>query len=151
MQRLFEDKADAPYSIHNIASRGTVVKKAVGDWFGPNAMAQVLKYCSHAPTSLLTYEHRSLTTDQGEECDITVHVAMDSTICLEDIGKHSTSSQISHWPSPSPCLTSCVFRRFAREWMEATSAFNSTSSRLERIPEAVHRTLQSSTTSLIHC
>eukprot|EP00051_Salpingoeca_urceolata_P020735 m.315293 g.315293 ORF g.315293 m.315293 type:complete len:369 (+) comp19674_c2_seq9:1183-2289(+) len=65
----FLDDPRHPYSIHNIAVRGSIVKKSIGDWFGPNAMAQVLK---------------SLTAEQPE-CGLTVHVAMDSCVCTETV------------------------------------------------------------------
>ena len=40
---LFGDAPDCPYSIHNIAIRGSIMDKPVGAWFGPNAAAQVIK------------------------------------------------------------------------------------------------------------
>lgn len=42
--RRFEDKRQAPYSIHQIAQMGASEGKEVGQWFGPNTVAQVLKY-----------------------------------------------------------------------------------------------------------
>lgn len=39
----FEDKRQAPYSIHQIALMGASEGKNVGEWFGPNTVAQVLK------------------------------------------------------------------------------------------------------------
>jgi len=41
--RWFGDAPGCPYSIHRIAERGCIVDKRVGEWFGPNAMAQVIK------------------------------------------------------------------------------------------------------------
>lgn len=41
--RMFEDKKSAPYSIHQIALMGVSYGKQVGEWFGPNTIAQVLK------------------------------------------------------------------------------------------------------------
>lgn len=41
--RMFEDKRSAPYSIHQIALMGVSHGKQVGEWFGPNTIAQVLK------------------------------------------------------------------------------------------------------------
>lgn len=41
--RMFEDIKCAPYSIHQIALMGVSEGKQVGEWFGPNTIAQVLK------------------------------------------------------------------------------------------------------------
>lgn len=44
--RLFEDTKSAVYGIHQIALMGESMcgeKKAVGTWFGPNMVAQVLR------------------------------------------------------------------------------------------------------------
>lgn len=41
---MFEDKKSAPYSIHQIALMGVSYGKQVGEWFGPNTIAQVLKW-----------------------------------------------------------------------------------------------------------
>ena len=40
----FEDRRAAPFSIHQIALMGASEGKEVGQWFGPNTVAQVLKY-----------------------------------------------------------------------------------------------------------
>jgi hypothetical protein len=40
---LFADVPECPFSIHQIALRGSIVDKAVGAWFGPNGAAQVIK------------------------------------------------------------------------------------------------------------
>lgn len=42
--KRFEDKRAAPFSIHQIALMGASEGKEVGQWFGPNTIAQVLKY-----------------------------------------------------------------------------------------------------------
>lgn len=39
----FEDARHAPYSIHQIAQMGKSENKEIGEWFGPNTVAQVLK------------------------------------------------------------------------------------------------------------
>lgn len=39
----FEDRRQAPFSIHQIALMGASEGKEVGQWFGPNTVAQVLK------------------------------------------------------------------------------------------------------------
>lgn len=41
--RLFEDRRCAVYSIHQVALMGATEGKEVGQWFGPNTVAQVLK------------------------------------------------------------------------------------------------------------
>ena len=41
--KLFADLKTAPYSIHQIALMGVCEGKNVGEWFGPNTVAQVLK------------------------------------------------------------------------------------------------------------
>lgn len=70
---LFADTLDAPYSIHNIALRGQVMGKSIGEWFGPNCMAQVM---------------RMLTDASGQrDSGVIVHVAMDSVVCTEEIEK----------------------------------------------------------------
>lgn len=40
---MFEDRRAAPFSIHQIALMGASEGKEVGQWFGPNTVAQVLK------------------------------------------------------------------------------------------------------------
>lgn len=40
----FEDSRKSPFSIHQIALMGDSEDKRVGEWFGPNTVAQVLKY-----------------------------------------------------------------------------------------------------------
>lgn len=39
----FEDNRKSPFSIHQIALMGDSEDKRVGEWFGPNTVAQVLK------------------------------------------------------------------------------------------------------------
>lgn len=39
----FEERKQAPYSIHQVALMGASEGKEVGQWFGPNTVAQVLK------------------------------------------------------------------------------------------------------------
>ncbi|KAL3282068.1 hypothetical protein HHI36_005267 [Cryptolaemus montrouzieri] len=67
--RKFEDSRQAPFSIHQIALTGVSEGKAVGQWFGPNTVAQVLK-------KLIKYDEWS---------SITIHVALDNTIVVNDI------------------------------------------------------------------
>ncbi|KAK9870398.1 hypothetical protein WA026_007967 [Henosepilachna vigintioctopunctata] len=67
--RKFEDTRQAPFSIHQIALTGVSEGKAVGQWFGPNTVAQVLK-------KLIKY-------DEGNS--LTIHVALDNTLIVDDI------------------------------------------------------------------
>lgn len=68
--KLFLDKPEAPYSIHNITSKGSaLVGKGVKDWFGPNAIAQVI---------------RALVAEDPDRI-INAHVAMDGCVCLQDL------------------------------------------------------------------
>lgn len=46
----FEERKQAPYSIHQVALMGASEGKEVGQWFGPNTVAQVIKYVSTNPT-----------------------------------------------------------------------------------------------------
>ncbi|XP_076279862.1 cysteine protease ATG4B-like isoform X1 [Lasioglossum baleicum] len=65
----FKDKKTAAYSIHQIAVTGASEGKEVGQWFGPNTIAQVLK-------KLVVYDDWS---------SITIHVALDNTLIVNDV------------------------------------------------------------------
>ncbi|XP_001993206.2 cysteine protease ATG4B [Drosophila grimshawi] len=65
----FEDTRKSFYSIHQIALMGESQNKAVGEWLGPNTVAQILKI-------LVRFDDWS---------SLNVHVAMDSTVVLDDI------------------------------------------------------------------
>ncbi|KAH8412095.1 hypothetical protein KR222_010862 [Zaprionus bogoriensis] len=67
--RRFEDVRKSYYSIHQIALTGESQNKAVGEWLGPNTVAQILKI-------LVRFDDWS---------SLAVHVAMDSTVVLDDI------------------------------------------------------------------
>uniref|UniRef100_A0A672SLP3 Cysteine protease n=1 Tax=Sinocyclocheilus grahami TaxID=75366 RepID=A0A672SLP3_SINGR len=60
----FIDKKDNYYSIHQIAQMGVGEGKSIGQWYGPNTVAQVLK-------KLAVFDSRSR---------LAVHVAMDNTV-----------------------------------------------------------------------
>ena len=66
---MFQDLRASPYSIHQIALTGASEGKAVGQWFGPNTVAQVLK-------KLTPYDKWSR---------IQVHVALDNTIVIDEV------------------------------------------------------------------
>ncbi|XP_058815447.1 cysteine protease ATG4B [Topomyia yanbarensis] len=66
----FEDNKQAPFSLHQIAMTGeSSEEKRVGEWFGPNTVAQVLK-------KLVKFDDWS---------SIVVHVALDNTIATDEI------------------------------------------------------------------
>lgn len=73
--KMFADLKTAPYSIHQIALMGACEGKNVGEWFGPNTVAQVLK-------KLSLYDKFN---------DIHIHVAMDNMVFLDDIKKFCKS------------------------------------------------------------
>ncbi|KAL1491174.1 hypothetical protein ABEB36_011814 [Hypothenemus hampei] len=70
--RKFEDTRKAPFSIHQIASMGVSEGKEIGQWFGPNTVAQVLK-------KLVKY-------DDGNS--MVIHVAMDNLVVINEIKNH---------------------------------------------------------------
>lgn len=72
--RMFEDKRSAPYSIHQIALMGVSHGKQVGEWFGPNTIAQVLK-------KLATMDELS---------SLVFHVALDNTLVINEVKKLCT-------------------------------------------------------------
>ncbi|KAJ4436342.1 hypothetical protein ANN_18973 [Periplaneta americana] len=67
--RMFEDRRAATYSIHQIALMGASEGKEVGQWFGPNTVAQVLK-------KLSVYDEWS---------SAVIHVALDNTVIVNEI------------------------------------------------------------------
>lgn len=73
----FEDRRQAPFSIHQIALMGASEGKDVGQWFGPNTVAQVLK-------KLIVYDEWS---------SVTIHVALDNTVIINEIKKQCLSHE----------------------------------------------------------
>uniref|UniRef100_A0A669CBE9 Cysteine protease n=1 Tax=Oreochromis niloticus TaxID=8128 RepID=A0A669CBE9_ORENI len=67
----FIDKKDSYYSIHQIAQMGVGEGKPIGQWYGPNTVAQVLK-------KLAVFDTWS---------KVVVHVAMDNTVVIEEISE----------------------------------------------------------------
>lgn len=65
----FMDRKDSYYSIHQIAQMGVGEGKSIGQWYGPNTVAQVLK-------KLAVFDTWSA---------LAVHIAMDNTVVMEDI------------------------------------------------------------------
>ncbi|XP_028339394.1 cysteine protease ATG4B isoform X1 [Physeter macrocephalus] len=72
----FLDRKDSCYSIHQIAQMGVGEGKSIGQWYGPNTVAQVLK-------KLAVFDTWSA---------LAVHVAMDNTVVMEDIRRLCRSS-----------------------------------------------------------
>lgn len=69
--RMFQDKKNCTYSIHQIAQMGVSEGKTVGQWFGPNTIAHVLR-------KLSAFDKWS---------SIAMHVAMDNVVVMDDIRK----------------------------------------------------------------
>ncbi|TKR93972.1 hypothetical protein L596_008330 [Steinernema carpocapsae] len=67
--KMFQDRKDCLYSLHQIAQMGVSDKRKVGDWFGPNTAAQVLK-------KLAIFDEWSR---------ISVHVALDNLLVHQDV------------------------------------------------------------------
>ncbi|MEE6508855.1 hypothetical protein FKM82_023290 [Ascaphus truei] len=65
----FLDKKDSYYSIHQIAQMGVGEGKYIGQWYGPNTVAQVLR-------KLTAFDTWS---------SLAVHIAMDNTVVTEEI------------------------------------------------------------------
>ncbi|XP_025022363.1 cysteine protease ATG4A isoform X3 [Python bivittatus] len=95
----FLDRKDCCYSIHQMAQMGVGEGKSIGEWFGPNTVAQVLKKLA------LFDEWNSLA----------VYVSMDNTVVIEDIKKmcrvppqgcpRSHCSSLSYRSSVTPAKT----------------------------------------------
>ncbi|XP_022668337.1 cysteine protease ATG4B-like [Varroa jacobsoni] len=79
--RLFQDKKSATFSIHQIALMGQSDGKPVGEWFGPNTVAQALK-------RLVQYDTWS---------DLRMHVAMDHMLVLSEIRSLCQATNDSPW------------------------------------------------------
>uniref|UniRef100_A0A8C8G3N6 Cysteine protease n=1 Tax=Oncorhynchus tshawytscha TaxID=74940 RepID=A0A8C8G3N6_ONCTS len=65
----FLDKKDSCYSVHQMAQMGVGEGKSVGEWYGPNTVAQVLK-------KLALFDDWN---------SLAVYVSMDNTVVIEDI------------------------------------------------------------------
>lgn len=73
--KLFQDKESSPYSIHNIVQVSTQEGKSVGEWFGPNTIAQCLKRLS-----------QSLTTDSIDpNFMISIDTALDNFVATDEV------------------------------------------------------------------
>ena len=96
--RVFEDTRCAPYSIQQIALMGASEGKQVGEWFGPNTVAQVFKLVRinskwkerrfsliRIPT-ILDYVFRKLAV-YDEWNNIVLHVALDNSLVTNEVSK----------------------------------------------------------------
>ncbi|XP_022919005.1 cysteine protease ATG4A [Onthophagus taurus] len=77
-----EDRRQAPFSIHQIAQMGVSEGKAIGQWFGPNTVAQVLK-------KLVKYD---------DWTSLEIHVALDNLLIINDIRELCKTGGISWKP-----------------------------------------------------
>uniref|UniRef100_A0AAR2JTN1 Cysteine protease n=1 Tax=Pygocentrus nattereri TaxID=42514 RepID=A0AAR2JTN1_PYGNA len=82
----FIDKKDSYYSIHQIAQMGVGEGKSIGQWYGPNTVAQVLK-------KLAVFDKWSR---------LAVHVAMDNTVVIEEIRDTTTRSPCARGACAEP-------------------------------------------------
>uniref|UniRef100_A0A8C8CSN6 Cysteine protease n=1 Tax=Oncorhynchus tshawytscha TaxID=74940 RepID=A0A8C8CSN6_ONCTS len=71
----FLDRKDSCYSIHQMAQMGVGEGKSVGEWYGPNTVAQVLK-------KLALFDDWN---------SLAVYVSMDNTVVIEDISTQCRS------------------------------------------------------------
>lgn len=77
----FEDNRKSPFSIHQIALMGDSEDKRVGEWFGPNTVAQVMK-------KLMKYD---------DWCSLVIHVALDNTLVTEEVIDLCTNDVDDSW------------------------------------------------------
>lgn len=75
--KLFQDREDRPYSIHQIVLTGQHEGKNIGEWFGPNTIAQALKRISIAQN-----EAGSLV---DKELVISIDAALDNVVVVDEI------------------------------------------------------------------
>ncbi|XP_042898259.1 cysteine protease ATG4B [Parasteatoda tepidariorum] len=111
--KMFQDKKDCPYSIHQIAQMGVSEKKTIGEWFGPNTIAQVLR-------KLSMYDEWS---------SIAVHVAFDNSVIQSDIRTlcryhpEPLASSPFTMPRQTVWYTDCESHRCQR-WQAMSSVLN---------------------------
>lgn len=97
----FLDKKDSCYSIHQMAQMGVGEGKSVGEWYGPNTVAQVLK-------KLALFDDWNT---------LAVYVSMDNTVVIEDIKKQcqQPGREFRHRPGPCDREEECVSGRSGSE------------------------------------
>lgn len=74
--KLFQDKEGCPYSIHNIVRTGQLEGKVIGEWFGPNTIAQALKRMALA---------LSKADETSNEVLISIDAALDNVVVIDEI------------------------------------------------------------------
>lgn len=74
--KLFQDRDDCLYSIHRIVQTGRDEGKSVGEWFGPNTIAQALKRMS---TSYLA------SRQIDNELVISIDAALDNMVVIDEV------------------------------------------------------------------
>ncbi|XP_058125395.1 cysteine protease ATG4B [Anopheles ziemanni] len=78
----FEDSKQAPFSLHQIALMGdSSEEKRIGEWFGPNTVAQVLK-------KLVKFD---------DWCKLVIHVALDNTLATDEILELCATKEPDAW------------------------------------------------------
>ncbi|XP_052214699.1 cysteine protease ATG4B-like isoform X1 [Dreissena polymorpha] len=120
---MFMDKKSSYFSIHQIASMGVSEGKTVGQWFGPNTVAQVLK-------KLVVYDEWS---------SLAVHVAMDNSVIMDDI---KCLCKCKHGDDLGKCSIrqgskrhQAGQRRQDRDYISFTTSSDTSSSALNSPPE----------------
>lgn len=73
--RLFQDKEECLYSIHNITRSGQHEGKTIGEWFGPNTIAQALKRLAS----------NELSRTEVNELLISIEAALDNVVVIDEI------------------------------------------------------------------
>uniref|UniRef100_A0A8C1R656 Cysteine protease n=1 Tax=Cyprinus carpio TaxID=7962 RepID=A0A8C1R656_CYPCA len=100
----FLDKKDSCYSIHQMAQMGVGEGKSVGEWYGPNTVAQVLK-------KLALFDDWNT---------LAVYVSMDNTVVIEDISKMGRKPEMekktSGESSPTSPLTPHLQSQRPLDW-----------------------------------
>ncbi|KAL6470395.1 hypothetical protein MHYP_G00215140 [Metynnis hypsauchen] len=89
----FLDRKDSCYSIHQMAQMGVGEGKSVGEWYGPNTVAQVLK-------KLALFDDWN---------SLAVYVSMDNTVVIEDIKKQCHQANQEAKPRAGPCAWGEVY------------------------------------------
>jgi len=115
--RLFQDKDESTYSIHNIVRVGQQEGKVVGEWFGPNTIAQALKRiaCTQSQGSSInpTYQNEAMISIDAALDNIVVVDEIKSKFMIENLsinlnnGRDPTSS--SNMPTFSEWLPGILF------------------------------------------
>lgn len=94
--KLFQDKIESKYSIHNIVQTGQQEGKAIGEWFGPNTIAQALKKMS-------------------KHDKISIEVALDNVIITDEI--RSSCKKATNKQELQPSFDGDVTKSTNVEWV----------------------------------